>query len=120
MNDGQQYVLMTVLDGSPVLLRPPKDSGNHWLRIKTIGTKSNRDGYGTKVEVMAGRVTYVDEVRSASSYVSASDSRLHFGLGKALTIDRIRVQWPSGIVDEVGATGVDRELVIVEGKGPAR
>jgi len=117
LNDGQQYVLMTVLDGSPVLLRPPKSAGNHWLRIKTIGTKSNHDGYGARVEVTAGGVTYVDEVRSASSYVSASDPRLHFGMGKTSKLESIVIHWPSGRVDRLGGGTVDQELVVEEGKG---
>jgi len=117
LNDGQQYVLMTVLDGTPVLLRPPTYSANHWLRIKTKGTKSNRDGYGARVELTVGGTTYVDEVRSGSSFVSASDPRLHFGLGSATRVDGIVVRWPSGTIDRVGRKDADQELVIEEGNG---
>jgi enediyne biosynthesis protein E4 len=117
MNDGRQYVLMTVLDGSPVLLRPPQASSNHWIRIKTVGTKSNRAGYGARVEVTAGGVTYSDEIRSASSYVSASDPRAHFGLGDVNDLDSVVVRWPSGRVERLGHEAVDQELVIEEGKG---
>ena len=117
LNDGRQDVLMTVLDGSPVLVRPPKNIGNHWLRIKTNGTKSNRDGYGARVEVTAGSVTYIDEVRSGSSFLSANDPRLHFGLGKSDRVDGIVVRWPSGAIDRVGSEAPDQELVIEEGKG---
>jgi len=117
LNDGQQYVLMTVLDGTPVLLRPPTYSANHWLRIKTKGTKSNHDGYGARVELTAGGTTYVDEVRSGSSFVSASDPRLHFGIGNATSVDVITVRWPSGAVDKISGEKADQELVIEEGKG---
>lgn len=115
MNDGRQYVLMTVLDGSPVVLKPPQSSSNHWIRIKTVGTKSNRDGYGARVDVSAGGVTYSDEIRSASSYVSASDSRAHFGLGKAQRVDSIVIRWPSGKIDRLGPVSVDKEIVVKEG-----
>ena len=117
LNDGQQYVLMTVLDGTPVLLAPSDHSANHWLRIKTKGTKSNHDGYGARVELTAGGTTYVDEVRSGSSFVSASDPRLHFGIGNATSVDVITVRWPSGAVDKISGEKADQELVIEEGKG---
>ena len=115
MNDGRQYVLMTVLDGSPVLLKPPQSLGNHWIRIMAVGTRSNRNGYGAKVEVSAGGVTYSDEIRSGSSYVSASDPRAHFGLGKAQRVDSIVIRWPSGKIDRLGPQTVDKEIVIKEG-----
>jgi hypothetical protein len=117
LNDGQQYLLMTVLDGSPVLLRPPANMKNHWMRIRVQGTKSNRDGYGARVEVTAGGVTYNEEVRSGSSFLSANDPRLHFGLGNASAVDGIVVRWPSGHVDKVGREAADQELLIEEGKG---
>jgi len=117
LNDGQQYLLMTVLDGSPVLLRPPANMKNYWMRIRVQGTKSNRDGYGARVEVTAGGVTYNDEVRSGSSFLSANDPRLHFGLGNASAVDGIVVRWPSGHVDKVGREAADQELLIEEGKG---
>jgi len=108
---------MTVLDGTPVLLRPPTNPTHHWLRIKTKGTKSNHDGYGARVELTAGGTTYVDEVRSGSSFVSASDPRLHFGLDNATRVDGIVVRWPSGTIDRVRHEDADQELVIEEGKG---
>ena len=117
LNSGKLDVFLTVLDGSPVLLRNQTSSTGHWLTIKTIGTRSNRDGFGARVEVTAGNLVQADEVRANSSFESASDRRLHFGLGKATRVDSIVIHWPSGKVDQVKNEIADRELVIQEGKG---
>ncbi len=116
-NNGQQDVLMTVLDGSPVLLRNETKNATHWLEIRTRGVKSNRDGFGARVEVTAGGVTQYDEVRANSSFESASDPRLHIGLGVAGKVERIVVRWPSGQVDRMGPENADQELLVEEGKG---
>ena len=116
-NDGREDLLVSVLDGSPLLLRNQTAKGGHWLRIKTVGTRSNRDGFGARVEVKTGALTQTAEVRANSSFESASDPRLHFGLGTANHVDSIVVHWPSGAVDRIGAVGVDQELVVEEGKG---
>jgi hypothetical protein len=116
-NDGKEGLLVSVLDGSPLLLKNQSRAQAHWLRIKTVGVRSNRDGFGARVEVRAGGTTQVAEVRANSSFESASDPRLHFGLGSAKRVDSIIVRWPSGTIDRIGAHNVDQELVIEEGKG---
>jgi len=115
-NRGAEDLLVTVLDGSPLLLRNESRRG-HWLRIKTTGTRSNRDGFGARVQVKAGGLTQAAEVRANSSFESGSDPRLHFGLGSATTVDSIVVHWPSGKVDTIGRQAVDQELEIEEGRG---
>ncbi len=115
-NQGAEDLLISVLDGSPVLLSNQAKRG-HWLRIKTVGTRSNRDGFGARVEVKAGGLTQTAEVRANSSFESASDPRLHFGLGTARRVESIVVRWPSGKVDTLGAEAADQELVIEEGRG---
>ena len=117
LNNGKQDLLMSVLDGSPVLLRNQSKAVGHWVRIKTIGKVSNRDGFGARVEVTAGGLTQQDEVRANSSFESVSDPRLHFGLGAATRIEKVVVRWPSGKVDTIGNEPVDRELTIEEGLG---
>jgi hypothetical protein len=109
--------LISVLDGSPVLLRNETAKSEHWLRIKTVGTRSNRDGFGTRVEIKAGGLAQTAEVRANSSFESASDPRLHFGLGPATKVDSIVVRWPSGKMDTIEAEAADQELVIEEGRG---
>lgn len=115
-NDGRLDVVVTNLDASPALLHNAGRAGN-WLRIRTVGKKSNRDGYGARVTVSAGDVTQTDETRAGSSYVSSSDPRLHFGLGKAARVDRIAVRWPSGAEDTVLNVSANQEIVIEEGRG---
>jgi enediyne biosynthesis protein E4 len=117
LNNGSQDLLITVLDGSPLLLRNQAARKGHWLRIKTVGRKSNRDGFGARVEVKAGTLTQSAEARANSSFESASDPRLHFGLGAATRVDSITVHWPSGKVDNVGNQAADQELLVEEGKG---
>jgi hypothetical protein len=116
-NDGGLDVLISHLDDSPSLLRNLGGNRNHWIRIKTVGTKSNRDGFGARVQVTAVGLTQMDEVRANSSYLSASDPRLLFGLGKATRVEKIVVRWPSGTVDEVKEEAADQELVLQEGRG---
>ncbi|MBI3474821.1 MAG: CRTAC1 family protein [Acidobacteria bacterium] len=116
-NRGRQDLLMTNLDGSPVLLRNESSTPGHWLRIKTIGAKSNRDGFGAKVEITADGLMRSAEVRAAGSFESSNDPRLHFGLGMATTVQSIVVRWPSGQVDKIGPTTADQELIIKEGEG---
>jgi enediyne biosynthesis protein E4 len=118
-NRGAEDLLVTVLDGSPLLLRNDSRRG-HWLRIKLIGTRSNHDGFGARVEVKSGGITQIAEVRSNSSFESASDPRLHFGLGAASSVDSVVIRWPSGKVDTIAAPPADKALVIEEGSGLAR
>jgi hypothetical protein len=116
-NRGRQDVLMSVLDGAPVLLRNQALGGGNWIRIKTVGTRSNHDGFGARVELRAGGVSQYAEIRANSSFESASDPRLHFGLGSATKVDSTTVRWPSGQVDKLENQPVNREIVVVEGSG---
>jgi hypothetical protein len=116
-NRGRQDLLITNLDASPVLLRNEVPSPGHWLRIKTVGSKSNRDGFGAKVEITVEGSTRYAEVRAGSSFESSSDPRVHFGLGAATRVDAITIRWPSGQVDKLGAEAGDQELVVREGNG---
>ncbi|MBZ5701843.1 MAG: CRTAC1 family protein [Acidobacteriia bacterium] len=116
-NDGALGVLLSNLDAGPALLRNAVKARGHWLRLKLIGTKSNRDAYGARVELLAGGLKQVDEVRANSSFLSASDARLHFGLGGATSVEQVVIRWPSGLVEKMTALPVDREVVIREGAG---
>jgi hypothetical protein len=116
-NDGDVDVVINNLDGGPQLLRNDGGNTQNSVLIKTIGVKSNRDGVGASVKVVAGDLTQVDEVRSGDSYLSQSDLRLHFGLAKRTKIDLIEVRWPSGIVDKIKDVGVNKIVTIKEGQG---
>jgi enediyne biosynthesis protein E4 len=117
LNNGQLDILFTTLDGSPVLLRNERRSSGHWLRIKAQGAKSNRDGFGAQVEIRAGGQTQYAEIRANGSFESASDPRLHVGLGPASKVEAIRIRWPSGKVDNIDGEAADQELVIAEAAG---
>lgn len=117
LNRGSEDILISVLDGSPLLLQNQTEKRGHWLRIKTVGTRSTRDGFGARVELKAGGMTQNAEVRANSSFESASDPRLHFGLGSATRVESIIVHWPSGKVDRLDGEAADQELVIEEGRG---
>lgn len=116
-NDGDVDMIINDLDGAPSLLRNDGGNANNSVLIKTIGDKSNRDGIGARVKVVSGDLTQIDEVRSGASYISHNDLRLHFGVEKRTKIDLIEIRWPSGAVDKLEGVGVNRLLVIKEGKG---
>jgi enediyne biosynthesis protein E4 len=116
-NDGDVDVVVNDLDGPPSLLR--NDGGNRMnsVLIKAVGQKSNRGGVGARVKVVSGDLSQIDEVRSGASYISHNDFRLHFGLENRTKIDLIEVRWPGGGVDKIEGVGVNKILVVKEGKG---
>ena len=116
-NRGRQDVLFTNLDSSPVLLRNEVEQAGHWVRIRTVGTKSNRDGFGARIEVTSEGATRSAEARAGASFESSNDPRTYFGLGAATRIEQIVVRWPTGQMDKLGPEPADQELVIQESKG---
>ena len=113
-NDGDVDLLVLNLGGPASLLRNDGGNRNHWLIVKTVGTKSNRDGIGTKVKAMIGERTLVEEVRSGTGYISMSDLRVHFGLGTVDKVGCVEVSWPSGTVQRMENVKADQILVVVE------
>lgn len=116
-NDGNMDIVVSDIDGGPMILRNQGISGNHWVSFELAGTKSNRLALGTRVTIVAGGVTQTDEVRSGGSYLSQNDLRLHFGIGKATKIDSVEVRWPSGAVDKLTNLAADRFYSVLEGSG---
>jgi len=114
-NDGRIDAVVTVLGGPVKLLHNISDTGNHWILLKLVGTKSNRMGIGAQIRITTedGRSQW-NEVTTAVGYASSSDSRVHFGLGKNLHIKDMEIRWPSGIKQTVHDLGVDRILTIEE------
>ena len=115
-NDGDLDILIVNLNEPPSLLRNDLTPGNHWLKVKLIGTKSNRSAIGARVVVKAGDATQTQELFSQSSFLSCNDFRLHFGLGSA-TKAEVRVRWPNGIWETVPDVSPDRLITIKEGAG---
>jgi len=113
-NDGQIDVVIAVLDGAPVVLRN-EGTRNHWLGIRLVGTKSNRDGIGARLVVTAntGNKQFFD-VSTAGSYLASNDPRVICGLGTATAVKNVEVRWPSGLVQLVANPPVDRYATITE------
>ena len=114
-NDGKMDAVATVLNGSPRILHNTTQSGNHWLLLKLVGVKSNRMGIGARVKVTAadGTVQY-NHATTSAGYASASDSRVHFGLGTSSTAKEIEVTWPSGIHQVMTNVAADKVITVRE------
>lgn len=95
-NDGRQDAFFINLGSTGTLLHNVSPSKNHWISIQLKGTKSNRDGYGARVEIVVGQKTQIAEHYAGSGYLSQDDPRVHFGLGAAAKIDKLTIRWPSG------------------------
>jgi enediyne biosynthesis protein E4 len=112
--DGDLDLVVSTNNGPGYVFLNEGGNKNHWIAIKTIGTKSSRDGLGAIVTVRSAAGKQTQMVRSGSSYCSQSSMQLTFGLGKDTAIDEIEVHWPSGIVQKLGRQQCDRVLAITE------
>ena len=115
-NDGDVDVVILNSRRGPTLLRNDSKTGNHWIQVRLQGTKTNRDGVGARVKVVAGDLVQIDEVHSGHGYQSHFGMRLYFGLGKRNRVDRIEVRWIGGGVDVLKNVAVDRLVTIKEGE----
>jgi len=116
-NDGKVDVVLNNIDSSPVLLRNVVSNSNHWLGLKLIGgPKSPRDAVGAKVFLTAGGAKQRADVLSGGSYGSSSDPRVHFGLGAASSIEKLEIQWPSGLHQVLALPRVNAFFRIAEGQ----
>ena len=120
VNDGRLDVLMSTNAGPTVLFRneaAAESAANHSLRVKLIGTKSNRDGIGSVVRITAGGETQTQMLRSGSSYLSASELVLTFGLARHEKAETVDITWPSGQVNHLTNVAAGQTVVVKEGKG---
>ena len=115
-NDGDLDVVVNCVNDVPQLLRCDSSTGNKWIKIKCVGTKSNRSAIGARVYCVTGKRKQMDEVRSGGSYISQNDLRVHFGLGKADAAD-IEIHWPSGLTEKLPGLQANRIYTVVEGLG---
>jgi hypothetical protein len=100
-NDGDLDILVNNSGQPPQLLRNDGGNANNWLEIFLIGTKSNRDGVGARLKVVAGDLILYDQKKGGMSYQSAQDPRLHFGLGHRSNVESVEILWPSGAVTKL-------------------
>jgi hypothetical protein len=113
-NDGKIDVVVTVLNGPPEIWMNGSRNRNHWIILKLVGVKSNRDGLGTKVKVTTSLGIQYNQATTAISYNSSSDKRVHFGLGSASVVDAIELTWPSGIKQVLKNVKADQILTVTE------
>jgi len=119
--------VVNCVNAVPQLLRCDSTLKRSWVKVRLVGTKSNRTGIGARIKVTAqtgtpllsakpgSPLTQVEEVRSCNGYYSASDLRIHFGLGEAKKVDSVEIWWPSGSVDTLKDLEVNRLYVVQEG-----
>jgi len=117
LNDGNVGFVVVCRGDPPELMRNEGGTGNHWLEVLLIGTKSNRDGIGSKLKLTAGDLVRMDQAKGGTSYMSASDPRIHFGLGRHTKIDSLVISWPSGQTDKLTNVPVDTIVAVKEGTG---
>jgi enediyne biosynthesis protein E4 len=113
-NDGRMDALVVDAEGKPQLLHNETTGAGHWLSVRLVGTKCNRDGYGALVTARAGPLTEVRACHADGSYLSSSDSRVHLGLGAAQKAS-LTVRWPDGHTDTWNDVACDRRIRLREG-----
>ena len=116
-NDGDIDIAVNVRGDYPMILRNDGGNANHWLEVFLIGTPSNRDGIGSSLKLVSEGFVEVEQAKGGTSYMSASDPRIHFGLGKRNRIDSLEVSWPSGHLDRLTNVPVDQVIAVKEGTG---
>ncbi len=139
-NDGDVDVVVNTVNDYPELLRCDSTLDHNWIKVRTIGTKSNRSGIGARLKCVTrppdrkgteaqidtrppdrkGTEAQIDEVRSGGSYLSQSDLRIHFGLGKAARVELLEIRWPSGHVDTLKDVPANQLIYVKEKEGIVR
>jgi hypothetical protein len=125
-NDGDLDVVVNCVNDFPQLLRCDSTLKNNWIKVRTIGTKSNRSGIGARLRCVtrvAGEErphAQIDEVRSGGGYFSQNDLRVHFGIGRAETVELLEIRWPSGRLDALKDLQANRLYYVTEEKGITR
>ncbi len=117
-NDGMLEILVNNSHDRPSLLKNTGEHGN-WILLKLEGTQSNRSAIGARVTISAGGHKQIQEVRSGGGYISQSDLRLHFGLGRAIKIDSLEIRWPSGRIQKLADVKANQIFSIKEPTHPS-
>jgi enediyne biosynthesis protein E4 len=118
-NDGDVDILVMNMNEPPSLLRNDVSGQGHWMKVLLVGVKSNRSAIGARVITRYGDRIQAQEVSAQSSFYSANDRRLHFGLGTATSAD-LTIRWPSGATEKIPNVGADQLVVVREGTGVLR
>lgn len=113
-DDGDLDLLITNNGQAPNLLRNDGGNRQNWLKVRLVGTRSNRAGVGALVTVTLGQRSLLRQVTAGSSYLTQNDPRVHFGLGNIERVERLEVRWPSGVIDTLGNIRPNRLVTVVE------
>ncbi len=113
-NDGKVDAAVVVLNALPQLFLNRSENGNHWLLVSLVGSKSNRDGLGARVKITTAKGVQYNQATTTVGYNSASDKRVHFGLGDSATIEKVEVTWPGGRRQELTGVKANQILTIRE------
>ena len=114
-NDGRIDVAINCNDGPALILRSQSNGENHWLTLNLVGSVSNRDAIGAKIRLLSDHSPQQTAfVSTAGSYISASDKRVHFGLGLRKNVQLIEITWPSGIVQRLESVAADQIITVRE------
>ena len=113
-NDGRVDAVVTTNDGPIQVLHNETQTPNHWLTLRLVGHKSNRDAIGVVVKIVTSQGSQFATVTTASSYLSSSDKRVHFGLGPDITAKTIEIHWPSGVRQTLQNVRADQVLQVDE------
>ena len=116
-NDGDIDLAINIRGDYPELLRNDGGNANHWLEVFLIGTKSNRDGVGSTLRLTSEGFAQMKQRQGGSGYMSASEPRIHFGLGQRKAIESLVITWPSGTVDKLTNVSIDQMITVKEGTG---
>ena len=109
--------VISTMNDRPSLLKNEQKYPGHWVTFKTVGTKSNRDGIGASLKLLTEGFMEVEQSKGGMGYMSASDPRIHFGLGKRTHIESLVITWPSGQVDKFTDLPIDKIISVKEGTG---
>ena len=116
-NDGRIDVVVSRFDGPAEVFRNVSPGGNHWLLVKTVGTRSNRDGIGAQIRLESASGVQYNHVTTSVGYASSSSRRVHFGLGQDTLVTRLEIRWPSGVRQELRDVPADQILTVREPEG---
>ncbi|HTT19319.1 MAG TPA: CRTAC1 family protein [Candidatus Sulfotelmatobacter sp.] len=116
-NDGDIDIVTNNRGDFPSLLRNDGGNANNWLTVQLVGTKSNRDGIGAALKLTSEGFVHMEQAKGGMSYMSASDPRIHFGLGKSSKIAALEITWPSGQVDRLTNLPINQIITVKEGTG---
>jgi len=116
-NDGCVDIVVENLTGSPMILKPQCGAANHWISFELEGTKSNRLALNARLKAIAGDLVQTSEVLSGGSYLSQNDLRVHFGLGKRDSVDKVEILWPNGEMETLSHLAANHFYYVKQGKG---